>query len=193
MIDLVARDLDHLLEQLQGRTVETATGDVTLDIVSAPRYRAPMNLVEQLLHVISDPNIAFVLLSVGTIGIIAELYNPGLLFPGITGVISLILAFFALGNLPTNWAGVAFIILAIVLMVAELVVEGTGALGIGATIAFSLAVCSCFAPCPPRRRLCGLAGGSLGVRQCHGAHGYLYLSSYLSGGTGASGANSYWS
>ena len=136
VIDLVARDLDHLLEQVQGRTVETATGDVTLDVVGAPRYRAPMNLVEQLLHVISDPNIAFVLLSVGTIGIIAELYNPGLLFPGITGVISLILAFFALGNLPTNWAGVAFIILAIVLMVAELAVEGTGALGIGATIAF---------------------------------------------------------
>ena len=149
VIDLVARDLDHLLEQIHGQTVETATGPVTLDVVDAPRYQSPMTLIEQLLHVISDPNIAFILLSVGTIGIIAELYNPGMLFPGITGAICLLFAFFALGNLPTNWAGVAFIVLAIVLMIGELIVEGTGALGIGATISFLLGGLLLFRPFRP--------------------------------------------
>ena len=149
VIDLVARDLDHLLAQVDGRTIETTAGEVTLDVANAVRYRAPMNFAEQFLHVISDPNIAFILLSVGTIGIIAELYNPGMLFPGITGVISLLFAFFALGNLPTNWAGVALIFLAIVLLVAELVVEGTGVLGAGATIAFLLGGLILFRPLAP--------------------------------------------
>lgn len=149
VIDLIARDLDHLLEQIHGWTVKTDVGEVTLDVVEAPRQRAPMNFLERLLHVISDPNIAFVLLSVGTIGIIAELYNPGMFFPGITGAICLIFAFFALGNLPTNWAGVAFIVLAIVLMVAELIVEGTGALGIGATVSFLLGGLILFRPFRP--------------------------------------------
>ncbi len=94
--DLTARDLDHLLAQLQGRTLQTATGAVTLDVGDAPRYAAPMNFAEQLLHVISTPDIAFILLSIGTIGLIAELYNPGTFIPGIAGVISLIFAFFAL-------------------------------------------------------------------------------------------------
>ncbi|MBV7331531.1 nodulation protein NfeD [Chloroflexi bacterium TSY] len=149
VIDLVARDLDHLLEQVHGLTIETVTGETTLDVVEAPRYSAPMGFIEQFLHVISDSNIAFILLSVGTIGIIAELYNPGMFFPGVTGAICLLFAFFALGNLPTNWAGVAFIILAIVLMVAELIVEGTGALGVGATISFLLGGLLLFRPLRP--------------------------------------------
>jgi membrane-bound serine protease (ClpP class) len=146
VIDIVARDVDHLLEQLQGRTMQTAAGEVTLDLAGAPRYDAPMNFAEQLLHVISTPDIAFILLSIGTIGLIAELYNPGTLIPGIVGVISLLFAFFALGNLPTNWAGVAFIVVAIVLLVAELNTEATGVLGTGATIAFLLGGLLLFRP-----------------------------------------------
>ncbi|MBV7338198.1 nodulation protein NfeD [Chloroflexi bacterium TSY] len=146
VIDVVADDLDHLLEQIDGWSVETSSGEVMLNVADAPRYDAPMNFAEQLLHVISTPDIAFILLSVGTIGLIAELYNPGTLIPGITGVISLIFAFTALGNLPTNWAGVAFIVLALVLLVAELSTDATGVLGTGATIAFLLGGLMLFRP-----------------------------------------------
>lgn len=146
VIDVVASDLDHLLEQIQGRSVETVRGTVTLDVVNAPRTPFAMTFAEQLLHVISSPDIAFILLSIGTIGLIAELYNPGAFVPGITGIISLIFAFFALGNLPTNWAGVAFIALAVVLLGAELATDGTGVLGTGATIAFLLGGLLLFRP-----------------------------------------------
>lgn len=149
VIDVVARDLDHLLEQLHGRTVQTAAGEVTLDVANAPLYDASMNFAEQLLHIISTPDIAFILLSIGTIGLIAELYNPGTFIPGTVGVISLIFAFFALGNLPTNWAGVAFIALAIVLLIAELNTDATGVLGTGATIAFLLGGLLLFRPLRP--------------------------------------------
>ena len=146
VIDVVARNLDHLLEQIQGRSVETAGGTQTLDVVNAPRVPFAMTFAENLLHVISSPDIAFILLSIGTIGLIAELYNPGAFVPGITGVISLIFAFFALGNLPTNWAGVALITLAVVLLGAELATDGTGILGTGATVAFLLGGLLLFRP-----------------------------------------------
>ncbi|RIK44494.1 MAG: peptidase [Chloroflexi bacterium] len=149
VIDVIARDLDHLLEQLHGRTVQTAAGEVTLDVANAPLYDASMNFAEQLLHIISTPDLAFILLSIGTIGLIAELYNPGTFIPGIVGVISLIFAFFALGNLPTNWAGVAFIVLAVVLLIAELNTDATGVLGTGATIAFLLGGLLLFRPLRP--------------------------------------------
>jgi membrane-bound serine protease (ClpP class) len=149
VIDLVAEDLDDLLRQIDGRTIQTAAGPVTLEAATAPRNDVPMTLAERILHVISDPNIAFILLSVGSIGIIAELYNPGALIPGIAGVISLILAFFSLGNLPTNWAGVALIILATVLLIAELNTEGIGILGVGALVAFFLGGLMLFQPFSP--------------------------------------------
>jgi membrane-bound serine protease (ClpP class) len=149
VIDLVARDLDDLLQQVDGRTVETVAGEFVLSVADASRYDAQMSFAERLLHVISNPNIAFILLSVGSIGIIAELYNPGALVPGITGVISLLFAFFALGNLPTNWAGVAFILLAVVLLVAELNTDATGVLSTGAVVAFLLGGLMLFRPLQP--------------------------------------------
>ncbi len=149
VIDLVARDLDDLLQQIDGRTIRTAQGDVTLDLAGAPRRELTMNLAERFMHLLADPNLAFILLTVGTIGIIAELYNPGALFPGITGVIALILAFLSLGSLPTNWAGVALLALAMGLLVAELYTEGTGILGIGAVVAFLLGGLILFRPLRP--------------------------------------------
>lgn len=149
VIEVIARNLDHLIEQLHGSTVETTAGEITLDVLGAPRQEVPMNFAENFLHVISDPNIAFILLSVGSIGIIAELYNPGTFIPGITGVIALILAFFALGNLPTNWAGVALVALAIILFIAELSTEASGVLGIGALVAFLLGGLMLFQPFRP--------------------------------------------
>lgn len=149
VIEVVATDLDDLLAQIEGQTIQTGAGEVTLDLAEAPRVEAPMNFAENLLHAITDPNIAFILLSVGSLGILAELYNPGSLVPGITGIIALILAFFSLGNLPTNWAGVALVVLAIILFVAELSTEGLGVLGIGATIAFLLGGLILFRPMRP--------------------------------------------
>lgn len=146
VIDVIARDLDHLLEEIHGWVIETPTGEVTLDVANAPRVDASMNFAEQLLHVISTPDIAFILLSLGTIGLIAELYNPGALIPGIAGIISLIMAFFALGNLPTNWAGVALVALAVGLLVAELNTDATGILGTGAVFAFLLGGMILFRP-----------------------------------------------
>jgi len=149
VIDVVARDVDDLLAQIDGWRVQTAAGEVTLNVADAPRLEVPMSFPERFLHVISDPNIAFVLLSVGSIGILAELYNPGMFFPGITGAIALILAFFSLGNLPTNWAGVALIALAIGLFIAELNTEGVGVLGVGALVAFFLGGLFLFEPLRP--------------------------------------------
>ncbi|HSM55056.1 MAG TPA: nodulation protein NfeD [Candidatus Sulfomarinibacteraceae bacterium] len=149
VIEIVARDLDDLLRQVDGLTVETASGEVTVDVAGAPLHASPMHFAERFLHVLTDPDIAFILLSVGSIGLIAELYNPGALFPGITGVISLILAFYSLGNLPTNWAGVALIVLAVILFTAELSTDGTGVLGGGAVIAFLLGGLFLFRPFQP--------------------------------------------
>jgi membrane-bound serine protease (ClpP class) len=149
VIDLIAENIDDLIDQIHGWTIRTASGEVTLDVADAPRHEASMNFAENFLHVISDPNIAFILLSVGSIGIIAELYNPGAFFPGIFGAISLILAFFSLGNLPTNWAGVALLALGIGLFIAELYVEGFGPLGVGALAAFLLGGLMLFRPFSP--------------------------------------------
>jgi membrane-bound serine protease (ClpP class) len=149
VIDLIARDLDHLLAQLDGQTVPVATGEVTLSLAGAPQIEAPMTFPERVLHVISDPNIAFLLLSIGSLGLIAELYNPGSLLPGITGVIALILAFYSLGNLPTNWAGVALLGLGLILFIAELNTESTGVLGAGALVAFVLGGLMLFRPFTP--------------------------------------------
>jgi membrane-bound serine protease (ClpP class) len=146
VIEFIAPTLDQLIMALDGQTVSTSAGEVTLRVSDAPRHEASMTFAERFLHVMLDPNIAFVLLTIGSIGIIAELYNPGLLIPGITGIISLILAFFALGNLPTNWAGVALIGLAIILFVAELNTETSGVLATGGLVAFLLGALILFRP-----------------------------------------------
>ena len=136
VIDFVAQDLDELLAHLDGRTVQTAAGPVTLDTRDLQQRRVEKSVLEHFLEFISDPNVSFILLTLGSIGIVVELFNPGLIVPGVIGVIALLLAFLALGNLPVNWAGVAFILLAVILAVLEAQVAGWGILGIGAIISF---------------------------------------------------------
>ena len=132
VVDYIAEDLDSLLEQADGRTVNVNGSEVALSgLAAAPRADNDMTFFERLLLILSDPNIAFLLLSLGGLGLLIELLNPGLFFPGVFGAISLILAFFVLGTLPVNWAGVALILLAFVLFAAEFLVAGFGALGIG--------------------------------------------------------------
>jgi membrane-bound serine protease (ClpP class) len=138
VIDIVASDLPDLLSQADGRTVELPQGPVTLHVADAPIVDNNMTLLEDFLSLLSDPNIAFVLLSIGLAGIAFEIINPGAYFPGVLGGIALILAFFSLGTLPTNWAGVALIVLAFGLFVGELLVAGFGVLGIGAVVSLIL-------------------------------------------------------
>ena len=136
VVDFGATSLDRLLAQSDGRTVTVQGREVTLSVADAAiAYNGP-TLVERLLAVISDPNIAFLLLSLGALALALEFIVPGHVGPGIFGAIALVLAFFALGTLPVNWAGVALIGLAIGLFIAEIHVGGGfGALGLGGVVA----------------------------------------------------------
>jgi len=151
VVDLVADDLADLLTQLDGRKVTTRAGEVRLELAVAPVEEHPMSWLEVIAHGLVDPNIAYILLSLGTIALIAEFYNPGAILPGVTGAICLILAFIALGSLPVNWGGVALIGLAFFLFILDLKVTGF-ALSVAGTISFvlgSLFLFSPFAPATP--------------------------------------------
>jgi membrane-bound serine protease (ClpP class) len=145
VIDLLARDLNDLLNQLDGREVAMNGERVTLQLEANPIERYPMTWLEVILHGIVDPNIAYVLLSLGTIALIAEFYNPGSLLPGVTGIISLILAFVALGSLPVNWGGIALIVLAFIFFIADVKVSGI-ALSVAGVISFVLGSLLLFSP-----------------------------------------------
>lgn len=135
VIDFVARDIDELIEKAEGQSVDLPAGPATLRLEAAPIVENNMTLIEQFLALISDANIAFLLLSLGATAIFFELLNPGAIFPGVFGAIALLLGFFALGTLPWNWAGVLLILLAFALFVAEVFVSGFGVLGIGGVVA----------------------------------------------------------
>ena len=136
VVDFIAEDLDDLLAQVDGKVVDTGSGPRFLDTRDLDQRRVKKNLLENFLELISDPNVSFILLTVGGLGIVIELFNPGLIAPGVVGVICLLLAFLALGNLPVNWIGVAFILVAVALAVLEATVAGFGILGVGAVICF---------------------------------------------------------
>jgi len=132
LIDLRADDLESLITQINGRKVTLASGiEVTIDTTGYAMSTNEMNPIERLLHVISDPNIAYILLSLATVGLITEISNPGLIFPGVIGGICLFLAFYSLGVLNAYWAGVLLIFLAIGLFVAEVFTQAFGILTAG--------------------------------------------------------------
>lgn len=151
VIDLIAESLPDLLAKLEGRKVSTTTGEKVLRTEGAWVRELRMSFPGAFLHQIVDPNIAYLLLTIGIWALVAEFYHPGAILPGVTGVISLILAFVAFGSLPVNWGGFALIILAIVLFVLDIWVAGF-ALSVGGAIAFilgSLMLFSPFTPTPP--------------------------------------------
>ncbi len=131
VIDLVAEDVSSLLAAVDGREVVTGAGKAVLKTKGTPLKDIPMGWRLEALKALSDPNIAFILMTIGTIGLIAELYNPGAILPGIVGAISLILAFYSLQTLPISYAGVALIILGIVLFILEIKVMSYGLLSLG--------------------------------------------------------------
>jgi membrane-bound serine protease (ClpP class) len=138
VVDLVADNLQDLLAKVDGRVVKTARGTVTLQTRDAPIKRIEIRFRDRFLALITDPNIAYILMMVGMLGIFFELQNPGVVLPGVIGGISLILAFFAFQSLPINWAGVLLILFGIGLLIAEIKIASHGVLTIGGVISMVL-------------------------------------------------------
>jgi membrane-bound serine protease (ClpP class) len=138
VVDLVADSVPDLLEKIDGRTVKTTRGPVTLATRGAEVMSVEVGLRDRFLNVITDPNVAYILMMLGVLGLFFELSNPGVIVPGVIGGISLILAFYAFQSLPINFAGLLLILLGIVLLVAEIKVVSHGVLAIGGVIAMAL-------------------------------------------------------
>ncbi|WP_297213049.1 MULTISPECIES: NfeD family protein [Thermodesulfovibrio] len=138
VIDLIADDLQTLLKEIHGKKVKTVIGEKILTTKDAKINEVKMNFRERLLNFLSNPNIAYILLMIGIYGIIFELSNPGAIFPGVIGAVSLILAFYSLQTLPINYAAAGLILLGIVLFILELKFTSYGLLTLGGIICFVL-------------------------------------------------------
>ena len=136
VVDIVAADVGDLLRQLDGRSVATAAGPTTLRTANLDVQRTEMGFVDAFLHAISDPTIAYILLSLGTMGLFFELSNPGSIFPGTLGGISLLLGFYALGTLPVNYAGLLLMGFALLLFVIDVFTPTHGILTVGGIVSF---------------------------------------------------------
>ena len=136
VIEFVAADLADLLAQMDGYVTEPK--GITLHTLGAPLERVEMSWSERLFHVLVDPNIVFVLLIVGVLGIVLELSAPGIGVAGILGGISLLLSLYGLQMLPVSWVGLGLVVLGLILLVAELAVPGVGALGVGGVVSLAL-------------------------------------------------------
>lgn len=138
VIDLIARDRTDLLQQLEGRTFSRNGREQILHPAGAGLVTAEMGTVERILNIISEPNVAYVLLMLGMMGLFFELSNPGVILPGVIGGISLILAFFAFQTLPVNYAGILLILLGMILLIAEIKIISHGMLTVAGMIAMVL-------------------------------------------------------
>jgi membrane-bound serine protease (ClpP class) len=135
VIDLIARDIDELLQLIDNREVSLASGKVTLNTKGLNKVYYRPGFRDRVLRTISDPNIAYILMMIGLAGLYFELAHPGVIFPGVIGAISLILAFFSFQTLSVNYAGLILIILAIILFIAEIKVTSYGLLSLGGVVA----------------------------------------------------------
>jgi membrane-bound serine protease (ClpP class) len=138
VVDLVAESVPDLLARIDGRVVKTTKGRVTLATRDAPVTVIEVRFRDRFLALISDPNVAYLLMMAGMLGIFFELSNPGAILPGVVGGICLILAFYAFQSLPVNWAGLLLILFGVVLLIAEIKVVSHGVLAIGGVIAMLL-------------------------------------------------------
>lgn len=136
VIDFIAPNLDSLLIMVDGKIVKTSNDTMRLATRNATINFIEMSLRYKILDVISDPTIAYILFIIGLYGLFFELYNPGAIFPGVIGGISMILAFYAMNTLPVNFAGVLLILLAIILFLLEIKIPSYGVLTIGGVISF---------------------------------------------------------
>ncbi|HDP89099.1 MAG TPA: nodulation protein NfeD [Thioalkalivibrio sp.] len=138
VIDLVAEDLSDLLRQMDGLTVRMEIGEITLETTNASVEFIEPDWRYELLSIITDPNIAYILMMIGIYGLIFELSNPGYVLPGVVGAICLVLALYAFQVLPINYAGLALILIGVAFMITEAFMPSFGALGVGGVIAFAV-------------------------------------------------------
>ena len=138
VIDVIADSIPDLLDKIDGRVIKLPKGPVTLATKGAPVRPIEIGFRDKFLNVITDPNVAYVLMMLGMIGLFFELSNPGVVLPGVIGGISLILAFFAFQSLPINYAGLLLILFGIVLLIAEIKIVSHGVLAIGGMVSMAL-------------------------------------------------------
>lgn len=136
VIDLMADSVADLLQQLNGRTIKLKDRSVTLDTQALTIVRIKPDWRSRLLSVITDPNIAYILMLVGIYGLVIEFSNPGGIFPGVIGSICLLLALYAFQVLPINYAGLALVGIGLGFIVSEMFITSGGILGIGGVVAF---------------------------------------------------------
>jgi len=153
VIDLIADDTEALLVFLEGRQVVMGQDTVVLHTKGAEKVQVEMNWRDRILSIISNPNIAYILFMAGLLGLYFEFSNPGAIFPGVVGAISLILAFFSFQTLPVNYAGMLLIILAIVLFILDVKIASHGILSIGGIVAMFLGSVMLFQTPDPAMRV----------------------------------------
>lgn len=138
IVDFLAEDIEELLTKADGRVVAMPESEDTLKVAGATHEEVEMTFSESVLEVLTNPNIIFILFSLGTLGLAIELYNPGAILPGVVGAICLIIALYAMQTLPINYAGLALIVLAVVLFLLEIKVTSYGMLSVGGIISLIL-------------------------------------------------------
>ena len=138
VIDLIAANMKDLLNKINGKEIKTASGTEVLHTNNAQLIYVEMSFQQKLLSILSDPNIAYILFMLGVYGLLFELYSPGLIFPGVVGVISLVLSFYSMQTLPINYAGLGLIIFAIILFILEIKIVSHGILTVGGVISLIL-------------------------------------------------------
>jgi membrane-bound serine protease (ClpP class) len=165
VVDGMASSLRQLLEAMDGERLEVANGStVTLETWDEANGRPSatvrfheMNILQRLLHAVTNPEIAFFLVLIGTFGLIFELYNPGIGLAGLLGGVSLLLGFYSLSVLPTNWAGVLLIVLAVVFFLVDLQTAGLGVFTIGGIAAMVAGALLLFAGADPSLQMSPVA------------------------------------
>ena len=138
VIDLVAADVKALVLAVDGREVQVASGSVTLRTGNLQIVYHEMNPRQKFLDIISSPNVAYILMMIGMVGLYFELSNPGLVLPGVIGAISLILALYAMQTLPINYAGLLLILFGVILFIAEISIMSYGLLSVSGVISLFL-------------------------------------------------------
>ena len=138
VIDLIASDLNDLLQKIDGKTIEKPLGTIKLSTKGAKVNFIEMGFRQRFLSALSNPNLAYILMMIGLVGLYFELAHPGVIFPGVIGGICLILAFFAFRTLPVNYAGILLILLGVFLFIAEIKIASYGLLTVGGVVSLAL-------------------------------------------------------
>jgi membrane-bound serine protease (ClpP class) len=164
VIDVIADDIPDLLRKIDGREVTIRGKPQQLATAGLEVVAKPPNWQTELLMLVTNPNVAFILMLIGVYGLILEFFNPGAVAPGLIGAISLLVALYALAFMPINYAGAALVLLGVALMIAEVHIGAFGALGVGGIAAFVIGALMMFPAHAPGFTLSGgvIAGAALG-------------------------------